>query len=131
MIVTLATSRMTARRTLVALVQSPLKMSLLGVMSAGPRSTWAFGLGAERWTASGWQVSPTPALRGDLWDGVALDPSRIRAVGQSPVGRSGHGLIMAPDRRRPRTDLRRRSVARGGVGAAPSDCRLAVTGRYR
>ncbi|HEX3332472.1 MAG TPA: hypothetical protein VHS27_21300 [Gaiellales bacterium] len=100
-------------------------------MSAGPRSTWTFGVGAERWTASGWQVSPTPGLRGDLWDGVALGPSRIWAVGQSPVGRSSHGLIMAPDRRRPRTDLRRRSVARGGVGAAPHGCGFAVTERYR
>ncbi|HEX5249266.1 MAG TPA: hypothetical protein VFW14_06355 [Gaiellales bacterium] len=106
---------MASRRTLVALVlaatiaaggaapaaasswtlqHSPLKTALLGVASGGPRSTWAFGFGAERWTASGWQVSPTPGLRGDLWDGVALGPSRMWAVGQSPVGGSGHGLIM-------------------------------------
>jgi len=73
---------------------SPLQTSLLGVASGGPRSTWAFGFGAERWTASGWQVSPTPGLRGDLWDGAALGPSRMWAVGQSPVGGSGHGVIM-------------------------------------
>ena len=75
-------------------MHSPLQTSLLGVASGGPRSTWAFGFGAERWTASGWEVSPTPGLRGDLWDGVPLGPSRMWAVGQSPVGASGHGLIM-------------------------------------
>jgi len=76
------------------LVHSPLQTSLLGVASGGPRSTWAFGFGAERWTRSGWRVSPTPGLRGDLWDGVAVGPSRIWAVGQSPVGGSGHGVIL-------------------------------------
>jgi hypothetical protein len=76
------------------LERSPLRTGLLGVTSGGRGATWAFGFGAERWTPAGWRVSPTPGLRGDLWAGVAVAPGRIWAVGQSPIGGNGHGLIM-------------------------------------
>jgi hypothetical protein len=76
------------------LERSPLRSGLFGVMSGGPRATWAFGFGAERWTPAGWRVSPTLGLRGDLWDGVAVGPGRIWAVGQSPIGGTGHAVIL-------------------------------------
>jgi hypothetical protein len=74
---------------------SPLRVSLLGVLADGPSSTWAFGFGAERWDGRAWQVVPTRRLGAnhDLWSGTAVSPTTVVAVGQAPVGASGHGMI--------------------------------------
>ncbi len=78
-----------------SLERSPLQTTLLGVLAAGPSSTWAFGFGAERWTGAVWQLVPTARLGpdSDLWSATPASPASLVAVGQSPVGGSGHGMI--------------------------------------
>jgi hypothetical protein len=77
------------------LERSPLRVDLLGVLAAGPPATWAFGFGAARWDGRAWRAVPTRRLGVDhaLWSGAALSPTVVVAVGQSPVGAQGHGLI--------------------------------------
>jgi hypothetical protein len=81
------------------LQRSPLQTTLLGVLAAGPSSTWAFGFGAERWTGAGWRIVPTGRLGpdSDLWSAIPVSPSALVAVGQSPVGGGGHGMIASWD----------------------------------
>ena len=83
------------------LEHSSLSTDLFEVGSSSPASVWSFGFGAQRWTSAGWRTVSTSGLGTDrdLWSGVDESASDVWAVGQSPTGPSGRGMIARWDGR--------------------------------